>query len=87
MVTALIYGVQPNQDWVNCCEQGNELSRYIQGLIGLSKKLMLHCSYIFTRAGKVTGRNINLFMSVSLSVSIKHLGSDRVTRREDAHFK
>jgi hypothetical protein len=46
-----------------CCEQGNEISRYIQGSICLSKKLLLLCSYIFTRAGKFTKRNINLFMS------------------------
>ena len=45
------------------CKQSNELPRYIQGLICLSKKLLLHCNYTFTRAGKFTKRNINLFMS------------------------
>jgi hypothetical protein len=69
-----------------CCEQGNELSRYIQGLICLSKKLLLHCSYKFTRSGKFTKRNINLFMSVCLSVRMKYLGSDWITSSEYAQF-
>jgi len=47
-----------------CCEKGNELSRYIQGLICLSKKLLLHCIYTFKRADKFAKRNINFFISV-----------------------
>ena len=65
-----------------CCEQGI----YIQGLICLSKKLLLHCSYTFTRADKFTKGNIKLSMPVCLSVRMKRLGSNWITRSEYAQF-